>query len=102
MDMSKRCSPRAARNGINLARLRSALRLCACATLPLLLTACHWAVLDPRGPVGQADRTILIDSLAIMLAIGVPTIIATFAFAWWLRASNTRSPGLSSVRFFSS
>jgi cytochrome o ubiquinol oxidase subunit 2 len=91
MDMSKRCSPRAARNGINLARLRSALRLCACATLPLLLTACHWAVLDPRGPVGQADRTILIDSLAIMLAIGVPTIIATFAFAWWFRASNTRA-----------
>ena len=88
---SKRCSPRAARNGINLARLRSALRLCACATLPLLLTACHWAVLDPRGPVGQADRTILIDSLAIMLAIGVPTIIATFAFAWWFRASNTRA-----------
>jgi len=91
MDTSKRCSPRAARNGINLARLRSALRLCSCATLPLLLTACHWAVLDPRGPVGQADRTILIDSLAIMLAIGVPTIIATFAFAWWFRASNTRA-----------
>jgi cytochrome o ubiquinol oxidase subunit 2 len=40
------------------------------ALLPLVLTACHWAVLDPRGPVGQADRTILIDSLAIMLAIG--------------------------------
>ena len=61
------------------------------APLPLLLTACHWAVLDPRGPVGQADRTILIDSLAIMLAIGVPTILATFAFAWWFRASNTRA-----------
>ena len=70
---------------------RSALRWCAVAPLPLLLTACHWAVLDPRGPVGQADRTILIDSLAIMLAIGVPTILATFAFAWWFRASNTRA-----------
>lgn len=56
-----------------------------------LLAGCQWAVLDPRGPVGQADRTILIDSLAIMLAIGVPTILATFAFAWWYRASNTRA-----------
>src|SRR6476620_7498352 len=91
MDTSKRCSPRAARNGINLARLRSALRLCACATLPILLSACSWAVLDPRGPVGHADRTLLIDSLGIMLAIGVPTILATFAFAWWFRASNTRA-----------
>lgn len=72
-------------------RLASALQWCAVVALPLLLTACHWAVLDPRGPVGQADRAILIDSLAIMLAIGVPTIVATFAFAWWFRASNTRA-----------
>ena len=26
-----------------------------------------------------------------MLAIVVPTIAATFAFAWWFRASNTRA-----------
>jgi cytochrome o ubiquinol oxidase subunit 2 len=64
---------------------------CAIASLPLALTACGWEVLDPRGPVGHADRTILIDSLAIMLAIGIPTILATFAFAWWFRASNTRA-----------
>jgi len=70
---------------------RSALRWCAVGPLLLALTACHWAVLDPRGPVGQEDRTILIDSLAIMLAIGIPTIFATFAFAWWFRASNTRA-----------
>jgi cytochrome o ubiquinol oxidase subunit 2 len=58
---------------------------------PLLLTACEPAVLDPQGPVGIAEKTILIDSLAIMLAIVVPTIVATFAFAWWFRASNTRA-----------
>jgi cytochrome o ubiquinol oxidase subunit 2 len=33
----------------------------------------------------------LFDSLAIMLAIVVPTIIATFAFAWWFRAGNPRA-----------
>jgi cytochrome o ubiquinol oxidase subunit 2 len=56
-------------------------------------------VLDPRGPVGRADRTILIDSLAIMLAIVVPTIVATFAFAWWYRASNTRARYLPDWEF---
>jgi cytochrome o ubiquinol oxidase subunit 2 len=73
------------------ARLRVAVRLCAVALLAVLLSACSWALLDPRGPVAHAERTILIDSLAIMLAIGVPTILATFAFAWWFRASNTRA-----------
>ena len=80
----------AARLGRDAGWSRSALR-CALAPLPLMLTACDWAILDPRGPVGHADRTILIDSLAIMLAIGVPTIIAILAFAWWFRASNTRA-----------
>ena len=45
--------------------------------LPIILTACQPAVLDPQGPIGIADKTILIDSLAIMLAIVVPTIAAT-------------------------
>jgi cytochrome o ubiquinol oxidase subunit 2 len=48
-------------------------------------------ILDPQGPIGAAEKTILIDSLAIMLAIVLPTIIATFAFAYWFRASNTRA-----------
>jgi cytochrome o ubiquinol oxidase subunit 2 len=45
-------------------------------------------VLDPRGPVGFSIRLILFDSLAIMLAIIVPVIVAVLAFAWWFRASN--------------
>jgi cytochrome o ubiquinol oxidase subunit 2 len=57
----------------------------------ILLTGCKPAVLDPQGPVGLADKTILIDSLAIMLAIVVPTIAATLGFAFWFRQSNTRA-----------
>jgi cytochrome o ubiquinol oxidase subunit 2 len=45
-------------------------------------------ILDPQGPIGAAERTILIDSVAIMLAIVLPTIVAIFAFAFWFRASN--------------
>ncbi|MFO1057628.1 MAG: ubiquinol oxidase subunit II [Dongiaceae bacterium] len=48
-------------------------------------------VLDPRGPVAEGEKTILIDSLAIMLAIVVPTIAAALAFAWWFRATNLRA-----------
>src|SRR3981189_952569 len=48
-------------------------------------------ILDPQGPIGAADKTILIDSIAIMLAIVLPTIVAIFAFAFWFRASNTRA-----------
>jgi len=48
-------------------------------------------VLDPQGPIGIAQRTILIDSVAIMLAIVLPTMAATLGFAWWFRSSNTRA-----------
>ena len=48
-------------------------------------------ILDPQGPIGAADKTILIDSLAIMAAIVLPTIFAIFAFAYWFRASNTKA-----------
>jgi cytochrome o ubiquinol oxidase subunit 2 len=55
------------------------------------LVACHTAVLSPVGPVGEGNRIVLMDSLAIMLAIVVPTIVAILAFAYWFRASNTRA-----------
>ena len=48
-------------------------------------------ILDPQGPIAAAEKTILIDSIAIMLAIVVPTIIAIFAFAFWFRQSNPRA-----------
>ena len=55
------------------------------------LSGCRPAILDPQGPVGAAERTILLNSLAIMLAIVVPTIVAALAFAWHFRAGNTRA-----------
>jgi cytochrome o ubiquinol oxidase subunit II len=48
-------------------------------------------ILDPQGPIAAANKTILIDSIAIMLAIVIPTIIAIFAFAFWFRKSNARA-----------
>jgi cytochrome o ubiquinol oxidase subunit II len=48
-------------------------------------------ILDAQGPIAAADKTILVDSIAIMLAIVVPTIAAVFAFAYWFRHSNPRA-----------
>ena len=48
-------------------------------------------ILDPQGPIGAAEKTILIDSVAIMLAIVLPTILAIFGFAFWFRATNERA-----------
>jgi cytochrome o ubiquinol oxidase subunit 2 len=67
------------------------LHRCTILLAPLCLTACQAAVLDPQGTVGVAEKTILLDSLAIMLAIVLPTIAATLGFAWWFRAGNTRA-----------
>jgi cytochrome o ubiquinol oxidase subunit 2 len=60
--------------------------------IPLALTsACNRGILDPVGPVASAEKTILINSTAIMLAIIIPTMIATVAFAWWFRRGNAKA-----------
>jgi cytochrome o ubiquinol oxidase subunit 2 len=64
--------------------------LLASVILALPLAGCS-GVLDPRGPVGVSERLILFDSFAIMMVIVIPVILATFAFAWWFRASNKRA-----------
>jgi cytochrome o ubiquinol oxidase subunit II len=64
--------------------------------LPALIGAaalggCSEGVLDPKGPIAAANREILFNSLAIMLAIVVPTILATLGVAYWFRSSNRRA-----------
>jgi cytochrome o ubiquinol oxidase subunit 2 len=48
-------------------------------------------VLDPQGPIGAAERTILLNATAIMLAVVIPVIVLTLAFAWWFRSGNRRA-----------
>ncbi len=48
-------------------------------------------IFDPQGPIAAAEKTILIDSVIIMLAIIVPTSIAVLVFAYWFRSSNNRA-----------
>ena len=57
----------------------------------MMLASCREGVLDPHGPVGQAERVILGDATVIMLAVVIPVILLTLAFAWWFRSGNRRA-----------
>jgi cytochrome o ubiquinol oxidase subunit 2 len=48
-------------------------------------------LLDPQGPIGAAEKLILLNATAIMLAIVVPVIFMTLGVAWWFRRSNARA-----------
>jgi cytochrome o ubiquinol oxidase subunit II len=56
-----------------------------------ILGGCTEGVLDPKGPIAAAERQILFNSLGIMLAIVIPTILATLGVAYWFRSSNKRA-----------
>jgi cytochrome o ubiquinol oxidase subunit 2 len=71
-----------------------ATRLCVLAAFPLgavMLGGCSQGVLDPKGPIAAAERLILFNSLGIMLAIVIPTILATLGAAFWFRSTNKRA-----------
>jgi cytochrome o ubiquinol oxidase subunit II len=60
--------------------------------VPWLAASCRAAgVLDPHGPVGSAERLILLNATGIMLVVVVPVIVLTLGFAWWYRSSNRRA-----------
>lgn len=59
--------------------------------LGLLTAGCNRGILDPVGPIAAQEKQLLINSTAIMLAIIIPTMIATIAFAWWFRRGNTKA-----------
>jgi len=67
------------------------LRAVSIASAAMLMASCNEGVLDPHGPVGKAERVILYDATAIMLAVIIPVIVLTLLFAWWFRARNKRA-----------
>jgi cytochrome o ubiquinol oxidase subunit II len=76
---------------VQAVRLKTILRGAALIACGLPLASCDEGVLAPHGPIGIAERTILYDATAIMLAVIIPVILLTLAFAWWFRAGNKRA-----------
>ena len=67
------------------------LRVMSTMSVAMSMASCNEGVLDPHGPVGKAERIILYDATAIMLAVVIPVIVLTLVFAWWFRAKNSRA-----------
>jgi cytochrome o ubiquinol oxidase subunit 2 len=78
---------RIARNG----RLVFRARLCCALAILLELGGCDNGVFAPAGRVARAENVILLDALAIMLAIVIPTLVTALIFAWWFRATNPKA-----------
>lgn len=76
---------------ISSKQTRQLLHLVLLLPLLLILTGCDWAVLNPKGQIGQEEKTLLIISVALMLLVVIPVIVMTVAFAWKYRASNTKA-----------
>ncbi len=63
------------------------------------LGGCSEGILNPQGPIASDERMILFNSLGIMLAIIIPTILATLGVAFWFRASNARARYLPNFEY---
>ena len=49
------------------------------------------AILDPKGQVGAAEKSLILTAAALMLIVIIPVIIMTVVFAWRYRASNKKA-----------
>jgi cytochrome o ubiquinol oxidase subunit II len=76
---------------VHVVRSKIIRRWIALAAIAVPLASCDEGVLGPHGPIGKAERLILYDATAIMLAVVIPVILLTLGFAWWFRADNTRA-----------
>ncbi|WP_227306853.1 ubiquinol oxidase subunit II [Acidisoma cellulosilyticum] len=58
----------------------------------LLLSGCsNWAIMDPQGPIGRAEKSLVFTAVILMLIVVVPVIVLTLVFAWHFRASNKKA-----------
>lgn len=64
-------------------------RSAAIAVLALLAAGCdRLVVLNPKGPIADAERGLMIDAFTVMMIVVVPVIVMALWFAWRYRASR--------------
>ncbi|MEJ2023553.1 MAG: ubiquinol oxidase subunit II [Deltaproteobacteria bacterium] len=58
----------------------------------LLLTGCtDMLLLNPKGSIGEAERSVIYIAIALMLIVVIPVFVMTIWFAWKYRASNNNA-----------
>lgn len=58
---------------------------------PLFLSACQFALLDPKGKIAADEKQILLIAIVLMLIVVLPVIFLALGFAWRYRAGNTEA-----------
>ena len=54
-----------------------------------LLSGCSELVLlDPKGPIGETERFVIVTAFVLMLIVVIPVMIMAFLFPWKYRAGN--------------
>nr|WP_116309070.1 ubiquinol oxidase subunit II [Cupriavidus taiwanensis] len=61
------------------------------AGLSALLSGCNLELLNPKGSIGEQEKSLILISLFVMLMVVIPVIFLTLWFAWRYRESNTRA-----------
>lgn len=59
--------------------------------LPLLGGCSDLVVLDPRGPIGEAESTVIFEAVGLMLIVVVPVILLSLWIPRHYRAGNTKA-----------
>ncbi len=59
--------------------------------LTACLSGCDLTVLDPKGSVGMAEKSLIATATWAMLIVVIPVILLTLFFGWRYRASNRRA-----------
>lgn len=61
-------------------------------SLLLLLNGCSdLIVLEPKGPIGEAERVLILQSFGLMLIVVLPVIALSILIPWRYRATNTKA-----------
>jgi cytochrome o ubiquinol oxidase subunit II len=66
------------------------LRCAAVPALAILAAGCdRMVVLNPKGPIADAERGLMIDAFTVMMIVVVPVIVMALWFAWRYRAGRS-------------
>ncbi len=58
----------------------------------ILFSGCNQMLLfNPKGPIGEAERTDIYIAIALMLIVVIPVFVMAIWFPWKYRASNTKA-----------
>ena len=56
-----------------------------------LLSGCELALFDPKGPIGEQAKDLIITSVLLMLIVIIPVIFMTFYFPYKYRSTNKQA-----------